>query len=128
MIYKKRKKNGFYVELMLIVHQQWFIGKTVVWFIGKTVVDSDITTTLQPWNHLLDPINWGSAFRSEITWQNFISLALNLRRTAKEVTAALVAAAGTPLPPPPPLCWDVFDARSTYALHLYVLSGAVVDL
>jgi hypothetical protein len=51
MIYKKRKKNGFYVELMLIVHQQWFIGKTVVWFIGKTVVDIDITTALQPWNH-----------------------------------------------------------------------------
>jgi hypothetical protein len=55
MIYKKRKKNGnkahqifylskehyqqrFYVELLLIVHQQWFIG--------KTVVDSELLTTV----------------------------------------------------------------------------------
>jgi hypothetical protein len=115
---------------LLIVHQQRFIG--------KTAVDIDISTPVQPLL-ILDPINWGPAFRYETTWQDFISLALNHRRTAKEATGAHVAATGTrhccrrrcvgtssPLSPPP--CQDLFNARSTNTPHLYVLSGAAVDL
>jgi hypothetical protein len=105
----------------------------------------------QQWFHvkpllILDPINWGPAFWPKITWQNFISLILNHRRTAKEATGAHSAAAGIPssLPlsgphhcrrrrvgtpsPLPPLCRDLFDARSIGTPHLYVLSSTAVDL
>jgi hypothetical protein len=51
---------------------------------------------------ILDPINWGPAFQPKITWQNFVSLAMNHHRTAKEATGAHAAAAGTPSSPPPP--------------------------
>jgi hypothetical protein len=61
----------------------------------------------QQWFHvelllILDPINLGPAFWPEITWQIFISLALNHHRTVKEATGAHATAAGTPLSPPPP--------------------------
>jgi hypothetical protein len=53
---------------------------------------------------ILDTINWGPAFWPEITWQNFVSLALNHRRTTKEATRAHATAAGTPSSPPPGPC------------------------
>jgi hypothetical protein len=105
---KEHYHQWFYVEPLLIVHQQWFIG--------KTVVDRELSTTV-PRRTVVD--TWPSKLgtRLPLSWQNFVSLACYHRRTVKEGTGAHAAAAGTPSPSPcrDPFttaaapCWDLFD-------------------
>jgi hypothetical protein len=93
---KEHYHQWFYVEPLLIVHQQWFIG--------KTVVDRELSTTV-PRRTVVD--TWPSKLgtRLPLSWQNFVSLACYRRRTVKEGTGAHAAAAGTPSPSP---CRDPF--------------------